>query len=75
MSQTLKLNVQELRLSGTFNTLQRANDSMEQTIRDEQELEIECLANRNALNVWRNKKKRYKQRHHVNTATNFLTVN
>lgn len=75
MSQTLKLTAEELRSSGTFNILQRTNNSMEKTIRDEQELQVECLANQNALNAWKNKKRRYKQQYHVNTVKHLQTGN
>lgn len=66
VTKTFEQTVSELRSSGAFTALQRANDSMLKTVRDERELEAELSSNRNELNVLRIKKKKHKQRHNVN---------
>lgn len=61
----LEQTAKELRLSGTFVTLQRTNDLMLKATVDERELEKKLSSNRAKLNDLRTKKNKYKELYNV----------
>lgn len=64
-SKTLKQTVQEIRSSGTFNTLLRTKDSILETLQDYRRLENEWTSKLKELRVLQEEKKRQKIRYNV----------